>query len=76
VTVYRPIFRRRWGEEIGWALDTSGAAVQDVRVDCRRRYILVAEKLLNGSNVVARFEHVRGETARKEKHGRRGAHDR
>lgn len=46
---------------IGWAAHSGGAPVQHVRIDHRRADIVVAEELLNGADVVAVLEEVRGE---------------
>ena len=54
-----PICRRH--QEIAWALNAAGAAVQDVCVDRRRCDVLMTQKLLNGSDVVACFQQMRGE---------------
>ena len=43
--------------------DAEGAAVQDVRVDHGRGDVFVAEKLLDGSDVLAGFQQVGGEGA-------------
>lgn len=40
------------------ASDPSRSFVQDMSVDHRRAHIGVAEQLLNGANIVARFEQV------------------
>jgi len=42
-------------------LDGEWAAIQDMRVDHGRRHVPMAEKILHGPDIVAIFEHVRGE---------------
>jgi len=42
-------------------LDAKGAAAEDMGVNHRGAYILVAEELLDGSDVGARLEQVGGE---------------
>src|SRR3990170_7201867 len=42
--------------------DAAAALVEDVRVDHRGRDILVAEKLLDGADVIAALQQMRGET--------------
>jgi hypothetical protein len=42
-------------------LDAAGTAAQDISVDHCRRNIAVAEELLDGADVVAALQKVRGE---------------
>src|SRR3990170_4201621 len=42
--------------------DAAAALVEDVRVDHRGRDILVAEKLLDGADVITALQQMRGET--------------
>lgn len=42
-------------------LDGEWTAIEDMCVDHGRRHVPMAEKVLHGSDVVAVFEHVRGE---------------
>jgi len=49
------------GRLIERAADAEGAAIEDVGVDHGGRDVAVAQKLLDGPDVVAGFEQVRGE---------------
>jgi hypothetical protein len=46
---------------IQWAADAAGAFAEDVGVDHGRRYVAVAEELLDRADVVVAFEEMRGE---------------
>lgn len=41
--------------------DAATTAVEDMRIDHRRRHIRVAEQLLHGTDIVASLEEMRGE---------------
>lgn len=56
-----PPAERRCSEPIGWALDSHGATIEDVRVDHRGTHIGMTEQLLDSADVVAIFQEVRGE---------------
>ncbi len=53
----------RGGSSIEWAHHAARAAVRDVRGAHRRPHVLVAEQGLDGANVRARLQEVRGEAA-------------
>ena len=51
---------RRQSEAISRAVDSPTASVQDMGVNHRRAYILVAQQLLDGPDVVTILEEVGG----------------
>ena len=51
--------------QIGRALDTGRAAVENVSVDLRGADVTVSQELLDGADIVARLEQVRRERVAK-----------
>jgi len=47
-------------QHVGRAAHTSAAAVQDMGVDHGCPHVLVSEEFLDGSDIIATFEQVRG----------------
>jgi hypothetical protein len=45
---------------IKWTADAAGAAIENVGVDHDGAYVVVSEQLLDGADVLAVFQHVRG----------------
>lgn len=48
-------------ERVEWAADAARAALEDVGVDHRRRYVAVTEELLHRPDVMTAFQQVRRE---------------
>ena len=58
ITFDRPIVTAR---AIEWTLDTQRTSLKDVCVHHRRAQILMPQQLLDGADIVPRFQQVRGE---------------
>lgn len=50
----------RGRESIGGSPDGETSAVEDVGVDHRRPHVVVTQELLNGADVIANLQQVRG----------------